>query len=73
MWPLTRAFLERTIPLSGHITGRGGAPVAAEIRVTSLTDLFVYNSDPDFGRYSLFLPDGACGTHSRMNHYIGMD
>ena len=59
VWPLTLAFLQRTLPLSGHVTDTAGRGVAAEIRVDALTDLFVFQSDPVHGFYALFLPDGA--------------
>ena len=59
--PLIRAFLERPQSVSGHVTS-GGAGVAATTTVGGLTvdnEPPVRSSDATFGRFHLFLPDGA--------------
>jgi hypothetical protein len=62
VWPLALAWLNRVIPLSGHVTG-GGRPVGASIAVRELgvgtSGVFTYRSDPTYGRYHLWLPDGT--------------
>jgi len=58
VWPLTRAWLERPIPLRGHITA-GGEPVAATINIREFNnELFTYRSDAVYGSYHIILPNG---------------
>jgi hypothetical protein len=59
--PLIRAFLERKQSVSGHVT-LDGAAVAATITVDGLSVDNVpltRTADATFGRFHLFLPDGA--------------
>ena len=59
VWPLSLAWLTRTIPVSGHVYSPDGRPVAADIVIDSFGSAFTYHSEPNFGRYHLFLPDGT--------------
>ncbi len=76
LWPGTVWFIQRPIPVSGHVTdATSGAPIQADIRyVENPFTLGEQNrSEPRFGRYHAFLPTG---THTlRVSHpcYITQD
>ena len=58
VWPLAVSWLTRPIPLSGHVYGAGRA-VGATITIAQIGAGFTYRSEPTYGRYHIFLPDGA--------------
>ena len=58
VWPLALNFMTRLIPLSGHIFGNG-RPVGATITISQIGAGFTYRSEPTYGRYHIFLPDGS--------------
>ena len=61
VWPGTVWMLQKPIPVWGHVTDSSGAPVQASI--SYLENPFTLgeqnNSEPVFGRYHAFLPDGV--------------
>lgn len=61
VWPGTVWMLQKPIPVWGHVTDASGAPVEASI--SYLENPFTLgeqnNSEPLFGRYHAFLPDGV--------------
>ncbi len=61
VWPGTVWMLQKPIPVWGHVTDSAGAPVEASI--SYLENPFTLgeqnNSEPVFGRYHAFLPDGV--------------
>lgn len=62
VWPLNLAFLQRPIPLVGHVTdSQTGAPVAAQVSIVGVTwsNGETRRSEPQFGRYHLHLPAGT--------------
>ena len=62
LWPGTIFMLERTIPISGHITDAAtGAPIEANISYVEnpFTKGEQNRSEPLFGRYHAFLPNGT--------------
>lgn len=68
LWPLSLHFLERPIPVSGHVRSNTGVPLAASIQVTQAPNVF-WKSSPTHGAYHLFLPDGQYTvTFSATNH-----
>jgi len=62
VWPGLKWFLDFKVPLSGHVTNRyTGGPVRADIAVQgySYGNGETRFSDPGYGRYHYFLPDGS--------------
>lgn len=62
VWPLVLAFLQRDIPLAGHVTDAAtGLPVPADIQVSGVTwqNGETRTAESRFGRYHLWLPSGS--------------
>ncbi|NRA95730.1 MAG: carboxypeptidase regulatory-like domain-containing protein [Planctomycetes bacterium] len=62
VWPMNLAFLQRPLPLVGHVTDAStGAPVAAGVSIVGLTwsNGETRRSEPQYGRYHLNLPAGT--------------
>jgi hypothetical protein len=61
IWPGVQWFLDHPIPLFGHVKeARAGLPLEADITVAGVTytQNEVRRSDPSFGRFCYFLPQG---------------
>jgi len=61
-WTLNLAFLQKSIPVMGHVTDAAtGNPVAAQVTVAGLNFMNGETrfAESAFGRYHLFLPDGT--------------
>ncbi len=72
IWPSTIWILERPISLSGHVTDYvTGVPVEAEITLNGITfsNDEEFKSEPDFGRYHLFLPAGTYSIKFDAEYY----
>ena len=61
VWPLILEFMDRPIPISGHVSDGSGNPLEAQIEITGLNwqQGEVRRSHPGTGRYQLFLPNGS--------------
>jgi hypothetical protein len=57
VWPLTLSFLERPIPLIGHVYGSRGEGLEATITVATLVNILPRRASSN-GLYHLFLPNG---------------
>jgi murein tripeptide amidase MpaA len=73
VWPSTMYMLERPITISGHVTDSiTDAPIKAEITLEDISfqnDEFFF-SEPDYGRYHLFLPAGTYDIKFEAENYI---
>jgi hypothetical protein len=83
VWPSTLHILQRPISLSGNVKDSiTGEPIAATITLDGITfpNSEEFISEPDFGRYHLFLPSGtysvefsAPGYHSQTHQVTVID
>lgn len=74
VFPSTIFILERPISVSGHVTDSvTGAPIKSEITFEGITfpNDEEFNSEPDFGRYHLFLPAGTYEIKYEADYYYG--
>jgi murein tripeptide amidase MpaA len=73
VWPSTIFILERPITVSGHVTDSvTGAPIKAEITLEGINfqNGEYFFSEPDYGRYHLFLPEGTYDIKFEADNYI---
>lgn len=76
VWPGTIWYLQRPVPVRGHVTDANtGAPVEASITYLNLpfTAGETNHSDPLYGRYHAFVPNGAHTLRFEHPCYVTQD
>lgn len=72
IWPSTLWILSRAIPLSGHVTDSvTGNPLKSELTLVGISfpNGEKFNSEPNYGRYHMFMPAGTYNVKFEASNY----